>query len=149
MSPFQPPRKRASAAQMEVRRFRVLGWLQAGLSYDEIAGQEGISRRRVREVVGEALKRWEEDQIVDRNVLNEVRMAPALRLAARAIVEGKLEGVDRLIKVIDRLDKSRKPTLHRGYDENARARLLAKLSINRGSEPADEATTLAKARAKP
>jgi len=112
---------------MAVRRIRIMGWLQAGLSYDEIAGHEEISRERVRQIVVEALKDMDEDRSIDRRSLNEVRLAPALRLAARAIVEGKLEGVDRLIKVIDRLEKLQGPPARRVYDENARARLLAKL----------------------
>jgi len=122
------PRKRASAPQMEVRRIRIMGWLQAGLSYHEIAGQEEISRERVRQIVVEALKDTDEDRSIDRRLLNEVRLAPALRLAAKAIVEGKLEGVDRLIKVIDRLEKLQGPAPRRSYDGHSRARLLAKLN---------------------
>lgn len=144
MSSPNSPRKRASAPQMEVRQFRILGWLQAGLSYEEIAGQEEISRERVRQIVVEALNARDEDRSVDQRLLNEVRLAPALRLAARAIVEGKLEGVDRLIKVIDRLDRFRAPKRGRVYDENARAKLLAKLSRDftqfeevRAEEPED------------
>jgi hypothetical protein len=133
MSPVKPPRKRASAPQMEVRKFRIIGWLQAGLSYEEIAGQEEISRRRVRQIVVEALKERDEDRSVDRQLLNEVRLAPAMRLAAKAIVEGKLEGIGRLISVINRLEKLQGPTPRRAYDENARAKLLAKLSIDRSS----------------
>jgi uncharacterized protein (DUF433 family) len=128
MSTPKSPHKRATAAQMEVRQIRILGWLQGGLSHEEIAGLEGISRERVRQIVVQALKEREEDRSIDRRLLAEVRLAPALRLAARAIVEGKLEGVDRLIKVIDRLEKLQGPAPRHHYDESARAKLLAKLS---------------------
>jgi hypothetical protein len=86
----------------------------------------------VRQIVVQALKERDEDRIVDQRLLNEVRLAPALRLAAKAIIEGNLDGIAHLISVIDRLDKlpglSRRPV----YDESARAKLLAKLSIDRG-----------------
>jgi hypothetical protein len=123
-----PPRKRASAPQMKIRRIRIMGWLQAGMSYDEIAGHEDLSRERVRQIVVEALKQADEDRSLDRRALNEVRLAPALRLAAKAVFEGKLEGVDRLIKVIDRLEKLQGKAPPRVYDEGSRARLLDKLN---------------------
>jgi hypothetical protein len=122
------PHKRATLAQMQVRQVRILGWLQAGLSHAEIAGLEGLSRDRVRNIVMQALKDRQEDGIYDRRLLAEVRLAPALRLAARAVNEGKLEGVDRMVRVIDRLEKLHTPAPRRVYDENARAKLLAKLS---------------------
>ena len=94
-------RKRASAPQMEVRQVRILGWLQAGLSYEEIAAHEGISRQRVRQIVVQALKARDEDR-----------------------------SADRLIRVIDRLDKLQSPTRGRAYDEDPRRKLLAKLNLN-------------------
>jgi hypothetical protein len=130
MSTPKPARKRASAEQMAVRKIRVVQWLQAGLAYDEIAGLEQISRKRVRQIVVEALKAKEADLPQDRRRLNELRLTPALRLAARAINEGKLEGIDRLIKVIDRLDKCAPPAARRVHDENARRTRIAKLSLH-------------------
>ena len=119
-------RKRATAEQMAVRKVRVGQWLQSGLSYDDIAGLEGISRKQVRRIVVEALKARQEDMPADRRLLDEFMLAPALRLAAKAINEGKLEGIDRLVKVIDRLEKFRPATPRRPCDENARQKLLAK-----------------------
>ena len=133
----KPSHKRASPAQMQIRQVRIMGWLQAGLSHEEIAGLEGVSRERVRQIVVQALKERQEDRSLDRGVLAEVRLTPALRLAAKAVNEGKLEGVDRLIKVIDRLEKLQGPAPRRLYDENARAKLLAKLSRPSGRKEAD------------
>ena len=137
MSTFKSPRTRATAEQMRVRQYRILGWLQAGMSHAEIAGLEGVSRERVRQIVVRALKESREDRSFDRKWLAEVRLTPALRLAAKAVNEGKLEGVDRLIKVIDRLEKLQGVAPTRLYDENARAKLLAKLSRPSASEARD------------
>jgi hypothetical protein len=46
--------RRVSAAQRSLRRIRILGWLQSGLSYAEIAGLEGITRRRVGQIPASA-----------------------------------------------------------------------------------------------
>ena len=96
MSTPRKPFKRASAPQMAVRRVRIMGWRQSGLSYEEIAGLEGITRQRVRQIVADVLKAKQADLPFDRRQLDEFRLEPALRLAAKAIIEGKLEGVDRL-----------------------------------------------------
>jgi hypothetical protein len=77
----------------------------------------------VRHIIAEALKARRDDLPVDWRQLKEVRLAPALRLAARAIVEGKLEAIDRLARL-------RPGPLARVYDENARGKLLAKLNLN-------------------
>jgi hypothetical protein len=116
---------------------------------EEIAGLEDISRERVRQIVVKALKERQADRTLDRGLLAEVRLGPALRLAAKAVVEGKLEGVDRLLKVIDRLEKLQGPTPRRVYDENARAKLLAKLSRPSSSLEARRAGEATKASLEP
>jgi hypothetical protein len=74
-----------------VREYRLLGWLQAGLSHQEIAGLEGISRTRVRQLAADALKAREHDLTLDPRLLAEHRLAPALRLAAKTSTEGSYE----------------------------------------------------------
>jgi hypothetical protein len=128
----QEPRayKRAAAHQIEARRIRILGWVQSGMSFGEIAALEDLSRERVRQIVAEGLKHRDEDRDLDPRKLTEVRLEPALRLAAQRVNEGHLQGVDRLLRVIAAMEKygptKKKPI----YDENARARLLAKLNLN-------------------
>jgi predicted transcriptional regulator len=124
------PRTRATRAQMETRRARILAAIQAAWSYEEIAAREGLTRERVRQIVVEMLKARGEDRL-DRNLLHEARLEPAIRLASKAIIEGKLEGVDRLVKAIglsSRLVRPGKPP--RVYNENTRQRLLDKLNMN-------------------
>jgi len=57
------------------------------------------------------------------------RLEPALRLAARGVTKGDLSAIDRLLRVLDRLDKySAAPGAEETYDENGRERLLTKLN---------------------
>ena len=126
----KPRRTRAAAHQMDARRIRILAWVQAGLSFEEIGRLEHLSRERVRQIVRESFTIREEDRQLDQRRLNEVRLEPAMRLAAKAIIECKLEGVDRLLKVIAAMEKYGHPKGNRVYDENARAKLLAKLNMN-------------------
>ncbi len=135
-TPPRRPYNRASAHQVENRRMRILSWVQGGLSFGEIADLERMSRERIRQIVGEALKQRDADRELDPRKLNEVRLEPALRLAARRIIENKDEGVILLLRVIAALEKHGPPKSPRRYDETARARLLAKLNLNVRKLPA-------------
>ncbi len=103
--------------------------VREGRSYEEIAQSEGLSRERIRQIVVEALQRREVDAQRDHAQLQMVRLAPALRLAARGIAEGDRRSIGELIRVLDRLDKY---TAACGpgadYDEGAREKLLTKLN---------------------
>ena len=120
----------AARERQAVRSHRVLNWLRAGLSYQEIADHEQISRSWVRRLVARALKQRDEDRMPDPHIMAEMQLQPALRLAGKAIIEGKLEGIDRLVKVIDRLQRYGRPLQKPVYDDDARARLMAKLNRN-------------------
>ena len=126
----KPPKKRAAKLEMEARRVRIFAWLQSGMPMDDIAQMENVSRDRLRRIVTETLSDRNADRSVDRRLLNEVRLEPALRLAAKAVVEGQLGGIDRLVKVIDRLDQLARAAPKPVYDENARAKLMAKINLN-------------------
>jgi hypothetical protein len=128
MSLPRTPNKRATRAQMEVRRIRVLAWLQAGWNYEQIAAHENLSRGRAREIAVEVLKARDEQRL-DQRQLIDARLEPAMRLAGKAIIEGKLEGVDRLCKLVALSLKLNGPAKRPVYDENARAKLMAKLNM--------------------
>ncbi len=106
----------------------------------------------MRQIVAGALEEGEGETKLVHAQVQIARLEPALRLAARGVADGDLRAVDRLLRVLDRLDKySAVAGADAPYDENARARLLAKLNsmaerIRRGSEekearetPGDEA----------
>jgi hypothetical protein len=128
MSLPKSPDKRATRAQMEVRRLRVFDRLQSGWTHEAIAAFEGLSRERLRQIIAEVMKAREEDRI-DQRLLAEARLEPALRLAGKAIIEGKREGVDRLCKLVSLGLKLNVQAKRPVYDENARAKLMAKLNM--------------------
>ena len=93
-----------NAATREARRLRVLGMIRGGARYDEIAAAEGISRERVRQIVIRSLERDDFDKDEHRRV-QAARLEPALKLALDAIAEGRIEAIDRLIRVLAAQDK--------------------------------------------
>jgi hypothetical protein len=118
-----------TARDRETRRVRILALVQAGWSYADIGRQEGLSRERVRQIVAQAVVEGAGDNKLDHALVQIARLEPALRLAARGVADGDLSAIDRLLKVLDRLDKySAVDGVGAPYDENARERLLAKLN---------------------
>ena len=98
------PRPRRTAAERESRRFRIVAAIQSGFGYDEIARAEAITHERVRQIVVEFMRRNEEHSR-DLRFVQAARLEPALKLTLQMIADGKLEAVDRLVKILDRLDK--------------------------------------------
>ena len=93
------------AAARDLRRLRILDSLQAGLSYAAIGRTEGLSRERVRQIVAKALNEGGAATKLDHARVQIARLEPALRLAAGAVAEGDLAAIDRLLRVLDRLDR--------------------------------------------
>ena len=104
--------------------------MQEGWSYEAIAQEEGLSRERIRQIVAEILSGRAVEPRRDHTRLQIARLDPALKLAAGQVAAGDLRAVDRLLRVLDRLDKYQTvaaamgdaPGDNRGYEE-----LLAKL----------------------
>jgi hypothetical protein len=126
----QPALKpRRTARDRLARRARIMERLREGRSYEEeIAQGEGLSRERVRQIVVEALKNRQADAQRDHARLQLLRLAPALRLAAKGVAEGDQRAIAELILVLDRLDKYQATGGVPAYDEGARERLLTKLN---------------------
>ena len=123
------PRARPAARDRELRRVRILALVQAGWSYAAIAREEGLSRERVRQIVAQALEAGEAETKLVHAQVQIARLEPALRLAARGVADGDLRAIDRLLRVLDRLDKyNAVEGAASSYDEGARERLLTKLN---------------------
>ncbi len=141
------PSARPSARDREHRRVRILALVQAGWSYAAIAREEALSRERVRQIVAQALEAGEGETKLVHAQVQIARLEPALRLAARGVADGDLRAVDRLLRVLDRLDRyNAVEGVASSYDAGARERLLTKLNslaerIRAAREPkgADEA----------
>ncbi|HLH50410.1 MAG TPA: sigma factor-like helix-turn-helix DNA-binding protein [Roseiarcus sp.] len=100
-----PSRPRVTAADRAQRRLRIFARLQAGWSYEAIAQEENLSRERIRQIVKQTLDRREVDPEADFVRLQIARLDPALRLAAEKIAAGDLRAIDRLLRVLDRMDE--------------------------------------------
>jgi hypothetical protein len=125
----KPKRRRLNMSGRRDRKTRIFARLRDGWSYEEIARTEELSAERVRAIVSQALEKRAIDDGSDHARLQLERLAPVLRLAADAIQEGDLRAVTPYLKVLDRMDKYRQAVgTSKPYDDNARARLLAKLN---------------------
>ncbi len=145
---------RRTARDRLARRERIMERVREGRSYEEIAQGEGLSRERIRQIVVEALQRREVDAQRDHAQLQMLRLAPALRLAARGVAEGDRRSIGELIRVLDRLDKYQATGggAEAAYDEEARERLLNKLNAmarRMGVKPRNEDAAAAEGQAAP
>jgi hypothetical protein len=121
-------RKRAPAR----RGPKILVALVAGEGVDEIAEKEGLSRKRIEKMLRDELKaRWVAPA-EDYARLQIVRLeAMSARLAAKA-EQGELPAIDRMLKILDRLDRYHgftrlTPAMSDQY-EGAHERLMAKIN---------------------
>jgi DNA-binding CsgD family transcriptional regulator len=124
-----PRRRRLGGPGVLLRRRRIFAWLREGLSYDEIAAEEGVSRERVRQIVSEVLRKRAVDSGADHAKLQLDRLTPAMQLAAEAISRGDVSAISPYLKVIDRLDRYQSVAFaNEEYDGEARRKLLEKIN---------------------
>lgn len=125
----KPARPRLNPYTRALRREGIFSRLQLGASSADIAREEGISEQRVRKIVSDALKKQKVDDLPDHVLLQLVRLEGAHALAARTVAAGDLKAIGPYLKVLDRIDRYRKPgaTKH-VYDDEARRRLFAKMN---------------------
>jgi hypothetical protein len=126
-----PParRRRLSAHGMIFRRRRVFAWLREGLTYDEIAAEEGVSASRIRQIVYEELRQRAVDGGAEHAKLQLDRLAPAVQLGAEAIAAGDVSAISPYLKALDRLDRYQTvANANQEYDDNARKKLIEKVN---------------------
>jgi hypothetical protein len=87
------------------RRKRILARMREGWGYDEIARDERLTARRVRQIVSEVLRRREVDDRSARALPRLPGVGPTLRAAGEAVADGDLRVVAALMKVLDRLER--------------------------------------------
>ena len=123
---------RARQAAPARRGPKILVALVAGEGVDAIAEKEGLSRKRVETMLRDELRRRWVAPAEDYARLQIVRLeAMSAKLAAKA-ESGELPAIDRMLKILDRLDRyhgfTKLTPASSTYDEGARERLLAKLN---------------------
>jgi hypothetical protein len=99
------PRKRHTKFSRAARAKRDLEQLREGWAYDDIAREEGLTARRVRQIVAEFIK--------TRGALGDAthahmqidRLSRAMRVASDALAQGDIRAIGPFIRVTDRLDR--------------------------------------------
>jgi len=108
---------------------KILGALVAGATLDEIAKAERLAPKRVEKRMLDELQRPLLAPTRDYARLQIARLEPIYAKLETLAEESDLRAIDKLSRVLDRHHGSGKRTVSpRGYDENARQRLLAKLN---------------------
>ena len=106
--PARPSRLEVRRAKAE-RKLRVFNLLKAGVPVAQIAFQEGLTVRRTRAVIQETLDRREIDPpagFVQLQVGLQVGwLSDAMMVAHAAMMEGNLQALDRLVKIVGELDR--------------------------------------------
>lgn len=124
------PRRRATRASAVFRTRRIHARLREGSSYEDIAFEEGLSVRSIRQIVADWLKERPADSHSDHARLQLARLEPALKLAGEAIGDGDVGAITAYLKVLDRFDRYQTAAqVHQVYDDEARQKLLQKLNF--------------------
>jgi hypothetical protein len=100
-TPSRPFPRRASAE----RKLRILERLTAGVSVAHIARTEKLTIRRVRQIIGEMLARREVDPPAGFVQLQIARLSDAMSVAHTMMMEGDLQAMDRVVKIVGELDR--------------------------------------------
>jgi len=121
-------KRRPNAHFRELRRARIFARVREGWPYAEIATEEGLTSRRIRQIVSETLQKRVVDTATDHAMLQLARLEPALRLAAEAVMSGDVTAIRYYLKLLDQTDRYQPAAAApQRYDDAARERLYAKL----------------------
>ena len=123
-----PKRVRLNPHGKALRRQRIFARLRMGFAYSDIAREEGVTPRRIRQIVSEALQRQQADSDTDHAILQRARLEKALRLSAETVSAGEVGAIAPYLKVLAQLDRYQRATAPLVYDKAARENLLAKLN---------------------
>ena len=87
------------------RTKRILERLREGWAYDEVAREEAVTERRVRQIVAGYLRERDAVEGVTHAHMQIDRLGWAMRVAAEKMAGGDVRAVGPFIKAIDRLDR--------------------------------------------
>ena len=132
-------KKQLTAFGKAARTKRIFARLSEGWAYDEIAREERLSARRVRQIVSQVLDRREVDGEGAHAHLQLGRLGPALRVAGQAVAEGDVKAIAPLIKVLDRLDRYQKTAGATRATSSGASRVGRRRARGRGATPQDSA----------
>jgi hypothetical protein len=98
------PRRHTQFSRL-ARTKRILEQLREGWAYDDVAREEGLTKRRVRQIVAQFLKEREALEGVTHAHMQIDRLGRAMRVASDALARGDVRAIGPFIRVIDRLDR--------------------------------------------
>jgi hypothetical protein len=101
----EKPRRRQTQFTRLARTKRILERLRQGWAYDEVAAEEQLTERRVRQIVTEFLKEREAVSDAAHAQIQIDRLGRAMRVAGDALARGDIRAISPLIRVMDRLDR--------------------------------------------
>jgi hypothetical protein len=111
---------------------RVFASLVRGIGLDAIGAEEKVSDKTVQATVQEEFDRRRVPAIADFAKLQIARLENLAQRLSDSIERAELEAFDRMLKIIDRLDRyhgfTRASPAAEPYGEEERARLLAKIN---------------------
>src|SRR5271155_2887573 len=87
-----------------LRRQRIFARLRMGWVYCDVAREEGVTPRRIRQIVSEASQRQKADSDSDHAILQRARLEQALRLSAETVGAGEIGAIAPYLKVLAQLD---------------------------------------------
>ena len=135
----------AASADAELpRNRRIFSLFLRGLGLDAIAAEVKAPVKIVQAIVQEQLDRRWIPRVADFAKLQIARLERLAQGLADAAERAESKAVDRMLKIIDRLDRyhgfTRASPAADPYDEDARARLLEKINViaDRLAEAEDE-----------
>src|SRR5580658_5652174 len=99
------PRKRHTKFSRAARAKRILEQLREGWAYDDIAREEGLTARRVRQIVAQFIKTREALGDATHAHMQIDRLSRAMRVASDALAQGDIRAIGPFIRVTDRLDR--------------------------------------------
>jgi hypothetical protein len=104
-APPPAPKPCRTARDRDIRRRRIFALKRMGWSNDEIGEAENLTGERIRQIVVENLDKRRFDPNEDHMRLQIAMLDAPLRVTAEQAAAGDLRAVDRLMRVMDRLDR--------------------------------------------
>jgi hypothetical protein len=103
--PPEPARRVAPRRATADRRLRILERLTTGLTVSHIAREEGLTVTRIRQILADMLDSREIDPPAGFVQIQIARLSEAMIVARTMMMEGDLQAMDRLIKLMRELDR--------------------------------------------
>jgi hypothetical protein len=98
-------KRRLSGEEKRARWERAFENICLGMREAEIAAREGLTPRRVRQIVGEARREWLKDRTADFAVCETDWLSELLERAGRLVKTADSATILLLARVVDRLDR--------------------------------------------